>query len=308
MSPIVHHFPVLGDEVVKYVVKNRGGIYIDATFGGGGHSKFILDILSEEGRLIAFDIDNEAIERGKKLEEEDKRFKIVKCNFADIDKYLSENNIGKVDGIVFDLGLSTFQLLSNKRGFSFKEENAFLDMRMNTDSQYTAAEVLNYSSRNHLNHIFKRYGEINNPSKLINNISIFRKQYGSISTIGDFLDIINESWDGRVDFNKFVRQCFQAVRIEVNRELDVLEKALDSLQRIVKPQGVVAIVTFHSLEDEKVRAWKKKLCDDIQIQDYAQNFVNQFSFVTNACVFPTELEKSINWASRSAKLWVAQKN
>lgn len=308
MSPIVQHFPVLGDEVVKYIVKNRDGIYIDATFGGGGHSKFILDILTEKGRLIGFDIDNEAIARGKKLEEEDKRFKIVKCNFSNIDKYLSENNIGKADGIVFDLGVSTFQLVSQKRGFSFKSEDAFLDMRMNTDSQYTAAEVLNYSSRNKLSYIFKRYGEINNPSKLVNNISIFRKENGSISTIGDFLDIIEESWDGRVDYVKFVRQCFQAIRIEVNKELDVLEQALDALQRTVKIDGSVAIITFHSLEDEKVKNWKKKFCDSIQIQDYDRNMNNQFSFVTNACVYPTELEKSANWASRSAKLWVARKN
>lgn len=294
MNSKLEHTPVLGKEVIKNAVRDPNGIYVDATFGAGGHSKMILNVLGPRGRLISFDVDDESVARGRELEGKDSRFHMAKCNFADMHAYLSEIGVGQVDGMIFDLGLNTHQLLSAERGFSFRYDESPLDMRMDRSSYTTAADFLNKSPREKLSQTFKRYGNINNPSKLVNNISMFRKQYGSIDTVGDFLAVIERSWDQRVDLIKFVRQCFQAIRIEVNREMDALESALESLQKIVKKNGVVVIITFHSLEEDKIRSFKRTYCDNISIPDYGKNVPNQFSLVTQGCIFPSELEKMEN--------------
>lgn len=294
MNSKLEHIPVLGMEAIKNAVKDPNGVYVDATFGAGGHSKMILKALGPNGKLISFDVDDDAVMRGRELEKKDSRFHMAKCNFANMQTYLSERGIEKVDGMIFDLGLNTHQLLSSERGFSFKYDEAPLDMRMDKSGYTTAADFLNKSPREKLSQTFKRYGNINNPSKLVNNISMFRKQYGSIDTVGDFLAVIERSWDQRTDLIKFVRQCFQAIRIEVNREMDALESALESLQKIVKKNGVVVIITFHSLEEDKIRSFKRTYCDNISIPDYGKNFPNQFSLVTQGCIFPSELEKMEN--------------
>ncbi|XP_032746525.1 ribosomal RNA small subunit methyltransferase H-like [Rattus rattus] len=306
--PVLQHIPVMGEEVVKYVVRKKGGIYVDATFGGGGHSKIILDNLDENGRLIAFDIDDESIERGRKLEKEDSRFTIVKSNFANIQNYLEKNGIGKVDGIVFDLGLSTFQLMDESRGFSFRNANSFLDMRMDSTIGESGVDILNYGSRERLTKIFKHYGQISNPSRIVNNISLFRKKHGTITTVDDYLQIISVSCGNPAESIKYIKKCFQALRIEVNGELVSLSSALDTLANIVAKNGVVSIITFHSLEEEKVKMWKKKNCNPIIIQDYGSNVGNQFAQLTHGCIFPSDLEKSENWSSRSAKMWAFVKN
>lgn len=193
MNSKLEHTPVLGVEAVKNTVKDPNGVYVDATFGAGGHSKMILDVLGKNGRLIGFDVDEDAFIRGKELEKQDDRFEMIKCNFAEMQSHLNSRGIDRVDGMIFDLGLNTHQLLSAERGFSFKYDEAPLDMRMNKDIYTTAADFLNKSTREKLTQTFKRYGNINNPSILVKNISDFRKQYESIETVGDFLAIIEKS-------------------------------------------------------------------------------------------------------------------
>ncbi|OAL10172.1 16S rRNA (cytosine(1402)-N(4))-methyltransferase [Candidatus Mycoplasma haematobovis] len=298
----------MAKETVGYLAHSTDGLYLDCTFGAGGHTKQLLSVISPNARVIGLDLDQRAVEIGKELEKEDNRFSIIHMNFADYVKYRKEHDLPKAKGVIFDLGASTMQLKDKERGFSYKYD-AHLDMRMDQSSSLTAAEILNTYPRRELKDIFKKYGDIANPDKLVNLISLYRKQNDFIETTEVFKAIVEEAfWNiDAIKFNKVLRKCFQALRIAVNKEFSSLEKALESLNEILEVGGIACIITFHSGEERIVRAWKSKYCDNIEIQDYSQNILNKFKFVTEKYIVPEEYEIVENWASRSSKLWVIQK-
>lgn len=298
----------MAKEAIGYLAHSTEGLYLDCTFGAGGHTRKLLSVISENAKVIGLDLDRNAVEIGKKLEEEDGRFSIRHMNFADYAKYRKEHGLPKAKGVIFDLGASTMQLKDQERGFSYRYD-AHLDMRMDQNSPLTAATILNTYTRRELKDIFKKYGDIDNPDRLVSLISLYRKQNDSIETTEEFKAIVEEAfWNlDPAKFNKELKKCFQALRIAVNKEFISLERALESLNEILEVGGIACIITFHSGEERIVRAWKAKYCDHIEIQDYSQNILNKFKFVTEKFIVPEEYEKAVNWSSRSSKLWVIQK-
>lgn len=250
MCPLEPHYPVMLEEVVKYIIGDKNGFYVDCTFGGGGHSRAILNHLGKNASLLGLDVDEEAVEIGKQLEKEDSRFSICKSNFEYLKPLLKEQKRGKVDGIVIDLGTSTMQLKNKKRGFSYKDDDVFLDMRMNLDLKYTAADLLNNKTRIELKEIFRNFGDISFAGKLADAICRERA-YKTIETSGDLKSVLRKFKDMEKDFLKLVKKAFQALRIAVNFELVVLEKLLDSMNEILNKNGVFCLITFHSLEEKK---------------------------------------------------------
>lgn len=308
MSPYCHHFPVMCDEVIDYVAHNLNGVYVDCTFGAGGHSRKLLSVLGKNAKLIGLDVDEKSIALGKELEKEDSRFTILNINFSNLSSWCKENNFPKIDGIIFDLGMSTIQIKDTNRGFSYMLDESYLDMRMNKNIKFCAADILNDYRRDELAKMFKRYGDIKNTDKLVNLISQFRKQRGPIQTSGDFKLIIENAFRKEQDRLKYFKKCFQALRIETNDEINVFAKTLDSLGDIMNKSGIVCVITFHSLEENTFFNWKKKFCDDIQIHDYSNNAENKFKFLNSGCIYPSEEELQENYGSKSAKLWVVRKN
>ncbi|AEW45392.1 S-adenosyl-methyltransferase MraW [Mycoplasma haemocanis str. Illinois] len=298
----------MSDEVVSYLLSPKDGLYLDCTFGAGGHSRQLLSKISSQSKLIGLDIDAVAVEIGKKLEQEDDRFSMVRLNFARLSDYQKEHNLPKAKGIIFDLGTSMMQLRDPNRGFSYLED-AHLDMRMDQTSKTTAADILNYGTRMQLKEIFRKYGDIHNSDRLINLISDHRKKYSCIETTLEFRDLIEEAHKklDPVKLRKEISRTFQAIRIAVNDEIKSFETAMNSLHEVLEVGGIACIITFHSGEEDVLKVWKSKYCDHIEIRDYSKNIVNKFRFVSNGYIVPKAEEISENRSSRSSKLWVFQK-
>ena len=246
-----HHISVMPEETIAGLITAKDGIYVDCTLGGAGHSSLIAHQLTPEGHLIGIDQDTAAIAAAsERLKDYPCRIDIVKSNFSQLDQVLSDLNVPHVDGFLFDLGVSSHQLDTAERGFSYMQD-APLDMRMNQQAQFSAYDVVNTYSLEELNRIFKEYGE-ERWSKRIAEFIIDARSEKPVETTGQLVDIIKKAVPAAVRNAKGghpAKRIFQAVRIEVNDELNILEKTFRSAIAHLKPGGRIAIITFHSLED-----------------------------------------------------------
>lgn len=299
--PEQYHIPVLLHEVIEGLNIRPGGVYVDCTFGGGGHSKAILQKLSATGKLIAFDQDDDA----RKNLPNDERIIFVPQNFRHLQRFLRLHHITVVDGIMADLGVSSYQFDEAERGFSIRF-NAELDMRMDQRQTLTAFEVVNTYSEQRLHKIFEQYGEVTNAKTLAKKIVDVRNTT-SLKTIDGFKNAVREIVKGNP--NKYFAQVFQALRIEVNDELGALKEMLEQIPSLLKPGGRVAIITFHSLEDRLVKNFFRRGSFDEPDENPFINTepLNELKVITKKPVLPTDKEMKENPRSRSAKLRVAEK-
>ncbi len=296
-----YHIPVLLNEVMEGLNIQPGGVYVDCTFGGGGHSKAILQKLGAAGKLVAFDQDGDA----KRNLPEDERIIFVQQNFRHLQRFLRLHHINAVDGIMADLGVSSHQFDEAGRGFSTRF-NAELDMRMDQRQSLTAFEVVNTYPEPRLHKLFEQYGEVTNARTLAKTIVGVRST-ASLKTIDGFKNALREIVKGNP--NKYFAQVFQALRIEVNDELGALKEMLQQVPSLLKPGGRVAIITFHSLEDRLVNNFFRRGSFDEPEENPFINTepVNQFNVITKKPVLPTDEEIKQNPRSGSAKLRVAEK-
>ena len=301
MSDQVYHVPVLLNEVIEGLHINPDGIYVDCTFGGGGHSKAILSKLGTKGKLIAFDQDDDA----KNNLPDDERLIFVSHNFRHLQRFLKLEGITTVDGIMADLGVSSHQFNEAERGFSIRF-NAELDMRMDQRQTLTAFDVVQTYTEQQLHKLFEQYGEVTNSKTLAKTIVQVRNN-ASLKTIDGFKNALREIVKGNP--NKYFAQVFQALRIEVNDELGVLKEMLQQIPSLLNPGGRAAIITFHSLEDRLVKNFFRRGSFEEPEENPFTNTVQKsvLKIITKKPVVPTDKEMKENPRSRSAKLRVAEK-
>jgi 16S rRNA (cytosine1402-N4)-methyltransferase len=295
-----YHTTVLLKEAVVGLALKPNGVYVDATFGGGGHSHEILRGLGEEGKLIAFDQDEDVTPNLI----DDSRFTFHNHNFREIKRLLRYNGIKQVDGILADLGVSSHQFDEAARGFSYRFD-APLDMRMNQNEGKTAADILNTYDATQLQTLLSDYGEVRNARTLAHALVQGRsgKPYINIS---DLLAITNPLSMG--DKMRYLSQVFQALRIEVNDEMGALKDFLQQCLEILKPGGLLSVITFHSLEDRIVKNFMKTGNFDGDLQsDFYGNIHRPFKVITKKPIEPSAAETKANPRARSAKLRVAEK-
>jgi len=304
----VYHTPVLLNEVLEGLNIRPDGIYVDCTFGGGGHSKAILEKLGANGKLVAFDQDAAAkvnLPVSPAGEPDDERIIFIPQNFRHLQRFLRLNHITAVDGIMADLGVSSHQFDEAGRGFSIRF-NAELDMRMDQRQTLTAYDVLHTYTEQRLHKIFEQYGEVTNAKTLAKKI-VDTRHTTSLKTIDGFKNAVRDIVKGNP--NKYFAQVFQALRIEVNDELGALQEMLEQVPGLLKPGGRVAIITFHSLEDRLVKNFFRRGSFDEPSENPFINTepVNELKVLTKKPVLPAEQEIQQNPRSRSAKLRVAEK-
>lgn len=304
------HISVMLEECMQALDLKENGVYFDGTLGGGGHSYEILKITSPCGKLIATDLDMVAIENGKeRLKEFDGRFKLLNRNFKDFNSVLDEAGEYLIDGALLDLGFSSNQL-TEQRGFSYME-NQLLDMRMSKDSQLNAKIVLNEYSEQKLTEIFYKYGEEKFSKNIAKNICQYRKEK-TIETTFELVEIIEKSIPKRFQLNGHpAKKIFQAVRIEVNGELEGLDKAIFDIVKRLKVGGRIAVITFHSLEDRIVKnafaeLEKDCICDK-RLPLCVCGKKREIKLVNNKPIVAGEEELICNSRAKSAKLRIAQK-
>lgn len=296
-----YHQPVLLTPSVDALVLNPDGVYADATFGGGGHSREILSRLSTKGRLIAFDRDADAGANAL----EDSRFKLIHNNFRFIHNYALIEAPDGLDGILADLGVSSHQFDTAERGFSFRFD-APLDMRMNVQGAKTAADIVNSYTQEELERIFKIYGEVENARKLAQLIVKSRSQARILST-GDLDNAIAEALPSFAE-HKYLAKVYQALRIEVNDEMRSLEKFLEGAARSLRKGGRLAVITYHSLEDRMVKNFiRSGSVDGQEDKDIFGRSAAPMRAALRKPAVPHEAEISSNTRARSAKLRVAEK-
>ena len=304
------HISVLLEESISSLNLKDDSIIVDCTLGYGGHSSNILARI-KKGFLFAFDQDSEAIRHSTdRLNAVGTNFTIVKSNFVYLKEKLQELGVEKVDGVLFDLGVSSPQLDDGERGFSYHED-ARLDMRMDRDNPLSAYEVVNNYSKEELSKIFYKYGE----DKFSNNIAKKIVEYRAtkpIETTLELVEIIKTAVPMKFRIDKHpARQIFQAIRIEVNKELDVIEPALEQALSILKVGGRVAVITFHSLEDRLVKNFFKEKCaidDRLRgMPNIPEEYLPDFSLVVNKAISPSDEELENNPRARSAKLRVIER-
>jgi 16S rRNA (cytosine1402-N4)-methyltransferase len=295
-----YHIPVLLKECIDGLNINPEGIYVDVTFGGGGHSKEILKRLTT-GKLIAFDQDEEAIVN----KPDDERLILVKQNFKYLKNYLKLYNALPIDGLLADLGVSSHQFDKAERGFSTRFD-AQLDMRMNQSSTLMAADIINTYEESELKRIFKIYGEIVNAGSLASVICRARNEK-NIETIGE-LKNITERCVRKGKENQYNAQVFQALRIEVNKELDALQELLIQTLDVLKPGGRLVVMSYHSLEDRLVKNFiRSGKMDGVVEKDFFGNQLTPFIQITRKPIIPSDVECLENSRARSAKLRIAEK-
>ena len=295
-----YHNPVLLDRSVADLIINPDGVYVDVTFGGGGHSKKILKALSDKGRLFAFDQDQDAAENVLS----DSRFELIQANFKDLKRYLKFYGVKEVDGILADFGVSSHQFDAEKRGFSTRFEGR-LDMRMDQTLALSAYEVVNDYSKEELISIMKLYGDVKGAHKIVAAILNHRKEE-RIETTTDLIALIKPMIPERF-LNKILAQVFQAIRIEVNQELEVIKLFLVQTAEVLKPQGRLVCISYHSLEDRLVKLFiREGVFEGAAEQDF---FGNRFTPLkkVGGLVIPDEEEIKQNSRARSAKLRTAEK-
>ncbi|MBN2683332.1 MAG: 16S rRNA (cytosine(1402)-N(4))-methyltransferase RsmH [Bacteroidales bacterium] len=295
-----YHVPVLLQDSISGLNIKPDGTYLDLTFGGGGHSKEILKHLGK-GKLIAFDQDADA----EKNILDDNRFSLIDGNFRFFLNYLKFHKINAVDGILADLGVSSHHFDQPERGFSFRFD-APLDMRMNQDAEMSAAGILNSYNEDELRNIFRKYGEIPNAGKLAAKIAQRRNEKQFNSTF-DFVEAIKTCLPPRNDY-KYLAKVFQAIRIEVNNEIDCLSEMLLQTLLVLKPGGRLVIITYHSLEDRLVKNFMKYgMLDGQPEKDIYGRMEIPFKLITRKAIEPNENELIINSRARSARLRIAEK-
>ena len=293
-----YHIPVLLEESVSSLVTNPNGIYADATFGGGGHTAAILSRLSGDGRVIAFDRDIDAIEGALK----DPRLTLIHNNFRFIENYAAYHDV-KFDGILADLGVSSHQFDTAERGFSFRYEEAPLDMRMNQGAKLTAADVVNTYSAEDLERILKLYGEVDGAR----NVARLIVEARPIGTTGDLDRAVAKVLPKGAE-HKILAKIYQALRIEVNAEMRSLEKFLEGAAASLKPGGRLVVITYHSLEDRMVKNFIKTGNVEGTVKaDVFGRTETPLEAVNRKPILPSEEEIQGNTRARSAKLRVAEK-
>ncbi len=282
------HVPVLLEVATDLLTENRGKVYLDCTLGGGGHARRVLEKVPE-AKLIGIDVDEEATEIAKEnLKEFGERVSIYKANFRDLDLVLKEEGVEKVDGILFDLGMSMYQIRSG-RGFSFQGDEP-LDMRMDKDQRLTAYEVVNRYPERDLERIIREYGE-ERLSKKIARAIVRRREKKPIETTKELVEVILSVYPEKLKRSKIhpATRTFQAIRIEVNKELENLRIGLGKALEALNPKGRLVVISFHSLEDRIVKRFMKEKSDKLRI-------------LTKKPITPSEEEVRMNPSSRSAKL------
>ena len=297
---IKYHNPVLLDRSVEDLVTNPDGVYVDVTFGGGGHSRKILKSLSPEGKLFAFDQDQDAVKNTLA----DPRFELIQANFKDLKRYLKFYGIKEVDGILADFGVSSHQFDAEQRGFSTRFEGR-LDMRMDQDASLSAFEVVNTYSEQELISIMKLYGEVKGAHKIVSAI-LEQRDVADIETTTELIKIIKPLIPERF-INKILAQVFQAIRIEVNQELEVIKLFLQQTVEVLKPSGRLVCISYHSLEDRLVKRFiREGVFEGEAEQDFFGNRFTPFKKV-GGLVIPSDEEIKLNSRARSAKLRTAEK-
>ncbi len=295
-APTFYHTTVLLKEAVDGLAIKKDGIYVDATFGGGGHSRAILEQLGENGRLIAFDQDADAW----KNKPEDSRLIPVTENFKYMHRFLRLHGHKEVDGILADLGVSSFQFDTAERGFSIRYDGP-LDMRMDKRQELTAEVILRTYNEAQLLHIFETYGEVRNARQLAKHIVTGRKGQ-AIKSIDGLKALIAPVMKGNP--NRYLAQLFQALRIEVNNEMGVLNEWLQQVEKSLKPGGRLSVISFHSLEDRMVKQYIK---NGLRNEDAIMQEKWTLKAITPKPIEPTEEEIKRNPRSRSARLRIAEK-
>lgn len=300
MKTTMYHKPVLLEACLEGLALKESGTYVDATFGGGGHTKAILDVLGDKGKVIAFDQDADAVENTW----DDDRLIFVHQNFKYLHRFLRFHNIEKVDGILADLGVSSHQLDTGERGFSTRFDGP-LDMRMSDTDLVTAQEIINTFSEESLATIFYRYGELSNSRKIAARIVVERKKK-AITTTAEFKEILKPLVPLKVQ-NKILAQIFQALRIEVNQELKALEALLEQSAEVLDENGRLCMISYHSLEDRLVKRFFKHGCFDNEPEkdEYGRTQIPLKK--VGRMILPTEKEIKQNKRARSAKLRIAEK-
>ncbi|MHA3044722.1 16S rRNA (cytosine(1402)-N(4))-methyltransferase RsmH [Riemerella anatipestifer] len=296
----MYHQSVLLKESVDALVQNADGVYVDCTFGGGGHSREIISRLSPTGRHFGFDQDLDALEN--KLDDE--RFTLINQNFRFLENSLMLYGVAQVDGILADLGVSSHQFDAAERGFSTRSD-APLDMRMNVMQGLNAQKVVNEYEEEHLADIFYHYGELREARRLARELVHYRKSK-PIKTTEDLKSVFKYIPSHKQ--NKFFAQLFQAIRIEVNQELEALKEMLEQAYRILKPGGRLVVISYHSLEDRLVKRFLKNgMFDGEPERDIYGNYTKAFELLQSKAFVPTEEEIEANSRARSAKMRVGIK-
>ncbi len=296
----MYHKPVLLTESVDALVSNPDGVYVDVTFGGGGHSREILSRLSEKGRLFSFDQDSDALNNAI----EDSRFTLINQNFRFLENSLLMYGVNQVDGILADLGVSSHQFDKAERGFSIRSD-APLDMRMNKMQDIDAYKVVNEYDEEALADIFYYYGELREARKLAREI-VNKRKSADIKTTEDLKKVF--SYVPAHKSNKFFAQVFQAIRIEVNQELDALKEMLVQSSNVLKKDGRLVIISYHSLEDRLVKKFLKNgMFEGEPERDVYGNYQKVFELPYRKAVVPTDEEIEDNSRARSAKMRVGIK-
>ena len=297
-----YHKPALLDESIKGLDIKPKGSYADLTFGGGGHSLEVLKKLGKNGRLVVFDQDQDAFTNVPA----DRRLIYVGANFRYLKHYLRYHAIEKIDGILADLGISSHQIDQPERGFSFKSDAA-LDMRMDVRNKQTASRILNEAPREELIRIFRSYGELGNASAISAAIVAAREDAG-IETTGD-LEAVLKRFIPRHQPSKFLARVYQALRIEVNQEMEALGEMLMQTADCLKPGGRLVVITYHSIEDRIVKNFMRSgnLKGEIE-KDFYGNVISPWKLVNRSVITPSEEEIKENNRARSAKLRIAERS
>ena len=296
----MYHNPVLLNESISGLNINPSGIYVDVTYGGGGHSQEILKNLNSNGKLIAFDQDQDAIEN----KSNDNRLNLVKSNFKYLNNFLNYFKIKEIDGLLADFGISSHQIDNKNRGFSTRF-NSELDMRMNSTQKIDAKAIVNDYDKDQLEYIFKNLGELRNYKKVAEKI-ISERAKTPIETTGDLKKILSPLVKVK-DENKFLAQVFQSIRIEVNDELEVIRTLLSETSKYIKKGGRLVCISYHSLEDRIVKKFIQNggFNDEVTTDLYGNK--NTIFKKVGKMITPSNQEIKINNRSRSAKLRIAEK-
>ena len=296
-----YHVPVLLDESINGLNLHPDGVYIDVTFGGGGHSREILRRLPQGSRLFSFDQDADA----ERNIVDDDRFTFVRSNFRYLKNWMRYYEIDHIDGLLADLGVSSHHFDDESRGFSFRFD-APLDMRMNKRADKTAADIVAEYDEEALADIFYLYGELKNSRRIASALVKARQQH-AIATTQDFLHVV-EPFFKREREKKAMARLFQALRIEVNHEMEALKEMLAAATQLLAPGGRLSVITYHSLEDRIVKnVMKTGNAEGKMIQDFYGRIETPYRLVNNKVIVPTDEEQQRNPRSRSAKLRIAEK-
>jgi len=299
--PTYYHIPVLLHESIEGLNICPAGIYVDVTFGGGGHSQAILEKLGKEGKLFGFDQDEDA----ENNIPENEKFTFVRSNFRFLSNFMAWHGIEQIDGLLADLGVSSHHFDDETRGFSFRFDSP-LDMRMNKRAGKTAAEILNNCTQEELADIFYQYGEMKNARQIASAVVKYRTQK-KIETTNDFLEVLNPFFS-REKEKKYMAQAFQALRIYINGEMDALKEMLSQALQLLKPEGRLVVITYHSLEDRLVKNFFKTGNFEGNVEkDFYGNLLTPFRPINNKVIVPGLEEIERNPRSRSAKLRIVKK-